>query len=410
LTITATEAHLDLYKELVKLDKANKNGIWARIIKNNFAPLFVGRADYIAGNPPWVNWESLPSDYRDGLKPLWEEYGLFTLSGSAGRLGGGKKDLSMLFVYGCVDNFLEEGGRLGFVITQTIFKTKDAGDGFRRLEFTRDDSKTVLRPLVVHDLSNLQVFEGATNRTAVFVCERQRTKFSYPVKYVVWSGPSRLEQDNTLASVLRDTRRKCIGAVPISSDKLSSPWLTVPISALKGLQAVTKKSAYGAYAGCCTWLNGAFWIRILKEFPNGELLIQNLNDVGKIKLDRIETVIEPDLVYPLLRGRDVLRWSAKPSAFIVLTQDPNTRNGIPEKEMKRQHEKTFHYLKGFEDRLRKRSGYRQYFSPSDPFYSIYNVGPYTMSEWKVMWPEVGHTVRAGVCGPAVIFQHVVPEK
>ncbi len=67
--------------------------------------------------------------------------------------------------------------------------------------------------------------------------------------------------------------------------------------------------------------------------------------------------------------------------------------------MKQKYEKTYRYLKRFEDRLRKRSGYRQYFDPSDPFYSIYNVGPYTMEKWKVMWPEVGNTVRAGVCGP-----------
>ena len=118
LNITATDAHIALYKELVRLDKENKNGIWARIIKNNFAPLFVGRVDYVAGNPPWVNWESLPAEYRDSLKPLWQEYGLFTLSGSAGRLGGGKKDLSMLFVYGSVDNYLKKAGLLGFVITQ----------------------------------------------------------------------------------------------------------------------------------------------------------------------------------------------------------------------------------------------------------------------------------------------------
>src|SRR5208337_3189998 len=111
LIITATDAHIALYKELVRLDKENKNGIWARIIKNNFAPLFVGRVDYVAGNPPWVNWESLPTEYRDSLKPLWQGYGLFTLSGSAGRLGGGKKDLSMLFVYGSVDNYLFDSGR-----------------------------------------------------------------------------------------------------------------------------------------------------------------------------------------------------------------------------------------------------------------------------------------------------------
>jgi hypothetical protein len=128
LQISATDAHIGLYKELVRLDKESKNGIWARIIKNNFAPLFVGRVDYVAGNPPWVNWESLPTEYRDALKPLWQNYGLFTLSGSAGRLGGGKKDLSMLFVYGAVDNYLNDGGRLGFVITQTVFKTTGAGD------------------------------------------------------------------------------------------------------------------------------------------------------------------------------------------------------------------------------------------------------------------------------------------
>lgn len=170
LNITATEAHIDLYSELVKLDKANKNGIWARIIKNNFAPLFVGRVDYVAGNPPWVNWESLPADYRDSMKPLWQSYGLFSLTGSAGRLGGGKKDLSMLFVYGGVDNFLTDGKRLGFVITQTVFKTTGAGDGFRRLQFEHEKKRVVLKPLVVHDLSQIQVFEGATNRTAVFVC------------------------------------------------------------------------------------------------------------------------------------------------------------------------------------------------------------------------------------------------
>ena len=122
LPVTEHSLHLGLYEELVQLDRANKNGVWARIIKNAFAPLFIGKVDYIAGNPPWVNWESLPAEYRDATKPLWVRYGLFTLKGNAARLGGGKKDISMLFV--CVDGYLRESGRLGFVITQTLFKTE----------------------------------------------------------------------------------------------------------------------------------------------------------------------------------------------------------------------------------------------------------------------------------------------
>ena len=326
----------------------------------------MGKVDYIAGNPPWVNWESLPEDYRNALKPLWQEYGLFTLSGSAGRLGGGKKDLSMLFVYGGVDNYLKPKGRLGFVITQTVFKTKGAGDGFRQFSFSHDGQRVVLRPIVVHDLSRMQVFEGATNRTAVFVCEKQDKDFAYPVPYVAWSGLSRVDQDETLATVLKSATRQMLVAVPSEPDKATSPWLTPPKSALSAIQKVIGHSDYKAYSGCCTWLNGVFWVRILRNNKDGSLLVENMYDVGKIKVEKTQAVIEPDLIYPLLRGRDVSRWHAEPSVFIILTQDPKTRQGLPETEMKRNYPKTHAYLKTFENQLRKRSGYRQYFQPSDP--------------------------------------------
>ena len=305
LPVTAENLHIDLYNELVKLDKENKNSVWARIIKNAFAPLFIEKVDYIAGNPPWVNWESLPADYRDSMKPLWEKYGLFSLSGSAGRLGGGKKDLSMLFVYSCVDNYLEGGGKLGFVITQTVFKTKGAGDGFRRLEFGRgENQKVVLKPIRVDDMSDLHPFEGATNRTAVFVCESVKNPFSYPVPYILWqkTKSGQIDQDATLEDVRTETRQSEFGAIPVDRDNPTSPWLTTPKKALAGIQKVIGKSDYKAYAGACTWLNGVYWIRILKRLPNGDLLIENLHDVGKIKIEHVQATIEPDLVYPLLRG------------------------------------------------------------------------------------------------------------
>ena len=343
LPVTAENLHVDLYNELVKLDTANKNGIWARIIKNSFAPLFIDQVDYVAGNPPWVNWESLPADYRDPMKPLWEKYGLFSLSGSAGRLGGGKKDLSMLFVFSCVDNYLSDGSKLGFVITQTVFKTKGAGDGFRRLEFGRGKNKVVLKPIRVDDMSDLQPFEGATNRTAVFLCERATEPFSYPVPYVLWrkTTKGRIDQDATLEEVQKETRQSELGAIPVDRAKPTSPWLTAPKKALVGIQKVIGESDYKAYEGVNSGgLNGCYWIRILKRLPNGDLLIENLHDVGKKKVEHVQATIEPELVYPLLRGRDVQRWKAEPSAYIILAQDPKTRTGIPEFEMKREYPKT----------------------------------------------------------------------
>ena len=408
IPVTEAKLHMQLFHNIQRLHADNRNGVWARIIKNAFAPLFVGKVDYVAGNPPWVNWEHLPEDYRDNMKPIWKKYDLFTLTGSQGRLGGGKKDISMLFTYSAVDNYLNERGRLGFVITQSVFKTQGAGDGFRQLRYTDDEScQWYLKPLVIHDLSAMQVFEGAANRTAVFTCEKAKLPFEYPVKYTTWSGPSRISQDKLLAGVRIDTTQTKLQAVPVTASKDSSPWLTAPQNVLSGIQRVIGTSEYTAHAGCCTWLNGVYWIQILGKSTNGELLIQNMHDIGKITLKRVQAAIEPDLVYPLLRGRDVTRWDAEPSVHIILTQDPETRKGIPEAVMKLRWPKTYSYLKQFEGdpknpergTLRGRSGFRQYFKSTDPFYSIYNVGSYSVASFRVIWAgQVATAFNVSVSG------------
>ena len=118
--------------------------------------------DYVAGNPPWVNWEHLPNDYRQSTAPLWKEYDLFRHKGYKAKLGGGKDDVSVLMTYVAHDVFLVEGGRLGFVITQSVFKTVGGGEGFRSFEYETNGTKWHLSPLAVHDLSDFQPFDGAS--------------------------------------------------------------------------------------------------------------------------------------------------------------------------------------------------------------------------------------------------------
>ena len=415
--IPATEAnlHKQLYRYLQQLDADNKNGIWARIIKNAFAPLFIGKVDYVAGNPPWVNWENLPGDYRQSTAPLWQEYDLFRHKGYKAKLGGGKDDVSILMTYVAHDAFLAEGGRLGFVITQSVFKTVGGGEGFRSFEYEANGTKWYLPPLAVHDLSDFQPFEGATNRTAVLVVGKERRAFSYPVSYTVWKKKARgkISSELQLNEVRAATTCTKLAAQPVQGQIRTSPWLTVPKQALAGIQKVVGPSSYKAYEGVNTGgLNGCFWIRVLEKRPNGELLIENLHDVGKIKVEHVQTVIEPDLVYPLLRGRDVQRWQATPSAHIILANRTDKLAGIPESEMKRRWPKTYAYLKQFEGdpekpergtlRGRATNAVRGPIEKGAPFYLMFAVGPYTMAEWKVLWPEVGHSVRASVSGPSMV--------
>jgi len=168
---------------------------------------------------------------------------------------------------------------------------------------------------------------------------------------------------------------------------------------------VIGKSDYRAYAGCCTWLNGAYWLSILDNRPDGTLIVENLHDVGKKKLPKVSAPIEPDLVYPLLRGRDVSRWKAQPSAYLLLAQNSETRNGWEEEMMKERWPKTHDYLKQLERPLRARSGYKKYFDPEkDPFYTMYNVGPYTLAPYKVIWKEQASLLTCAVCSSAHVYE------
>ena len=389
LTVTEamTESVLEgLYRQLYRLDEEGRNGLWARLLKNAFAPVLVGEFDFVVGNPPWVNWESLSDEYREATKQLWVDYGLFSLKGHAARLGGGKKDLAMLFAYASIDHYLKKGGKLGFVITQTVFKTKGAGDGFRRFRLGEKGER--LRVLHVDDMSRLQPFEGATNRTSVIVCQRgQKTR--YPVPYTLWgkgTGRARMDIDKPLDEVMAETTRANLWAQPVDTDKPTSPWMTARKAALKALQKVIGPAAYRARAGSCTWANGIYWVRILGKRPDGLLLISNLGDVGRREIPSEQAAVEPDLVYPLLRGREVERWRADPSIYILVVQDPETRKGYEESKMRIEYPHLYGYLKRFECILRNRSGMKRYFDPDkDPFYSMYNVASYTFAPYKVVW-------------------------
>ena len=146
-----------------------------------------GIFDFVVGNPPWIAWDNLPDEDRQATKPLWERYGLFSLSGNEARHGGGKKDLSMLMLYAAADRYLKPGGRLGMVITQTLFQSKGAGDGFRRFRLGRDGPP--LRVLRVDDMVAIRPFADAANWTSTIVLEKGAAT-EFPVPYFKWTVDS----------------------------------------------------------------------------------------------------------------------------------------------------------------------------------------------------------------------------
>jgi len=398
-----------LYENMLDLHKEGMNGLWARLLKNNFAPLTVGQFDYIVGNPPWVNWENLPDEYRQETKPLWERYGLFPHSGMDAILGKGKKDISMIMTYTVIDKLLKEDGKLGFIITQSVFKTSGSGQGFRSFSIPKGNREEIpIKVIHVDDMVDLKPFEGASNRTAVVILQKGE-KTTYPVPYTLWKKKRRAKftYDSSLEDVVNATRRLKFYAEPVNDKDPTSPWLTARPKAIRAIRKIIGRSGYKAHEGVNTGgANAVYWVDIVYERPDGLVVVQNITEGAKVKVEEVSLPVEKDLLYPLLRGHDVKRWMAEPSAWILVVQDPITRRGIDEQEMKIKYPKTYEYLKRFEGVLRKRAAFRRYFTrrgrmgriiETGPFYSMFDVGTYTFAPWKVVWTRLAK-IEAAVVG------------
>jgi hypothetical protein len=393
------ELHLRiLYETIAELHRDGRNGLWADIARNMFMPLFVEQADFVVGNPPWVNFESLPQHYRDRSKVLWEKYGLFVHGGMDTILGKGKKDVSTLLTYVAADLYLKPHGKLGFVITQSVFKTSGAAQGFRRfvIPASSNGKKKDAVPLCilqVDDFSSMQPFEGATNRTAAFVMQKGRPN-RYPVQYNVWNKATKknVPFQSSLKEALPLLRHRQLGAEPVDGLDITSAWITTQKKALTALRKLLGKSDYRAYAGAYSGgANAVYWLELLQHNTDGTVKVRNISEGAKREIQAGTHEIEPDLLYPLLRGREVGKWRTQPDhdARFLMVQDNQKRRGIPESEMKKHWPRTLGYLEKYEPTLRVRAAFKRYFRSSDAFYSMFNVAEYTFSRFKLVWAEQG---------------------
>ena len=121
-----------------------------------------GKYDILIGNPPWVNFGDLPSDYKTRLKPFFLAEGLAPDRQQL-LLGSSRIDIAALVLKIVLGKLLKKDGVGYFYLPLSLFFGDGAHEGFRNHSANQRDFAVD----TVYEFTSTKVFEGSTRHMVV---------------------------------------------------------------------------------------------------------------------------------------------------------------------------------------------------------------------------------------------------
>jgi hypothetical protein len=291
-----------LQTQIYQMEKAEVNGIWCHIIANFFAPLLVGKFDYVVGNPPWVAPEHVPKEYRDSVNRFMKSSGYlqpyeprFTVAKARFPKAEAQYVACLPFMAMTTDRYLAPGG--GGLLTSSLLKSLNAG-GFRE-SMLKGSLEKVL------DLSlHTSIHEGALCYAFAPVFKNSEGTIEDRVDYRFYMPTGDLQSvavGEEEPVLLPQNWALVKSELLVDKNSKRSPWFT----ASSGIVQIFRKmqqfpalgNQYRINMGVKPAANELFFIEKVESAENGLVVATNLR--------RERFPIEKDLIYPLVRGRDI---------------------------------------------------------------------------------------------------------
>ena len=359
------------------------------ISKDQAAASSLEKADIVIGNPPWVNWEYMPEQYRQSSQQIWLDYDLFSAKGR--DLSFSKEDISVLITYIVMDKLLKDGGIIGFVIRQAVFKSAQNGVGFRKFRIGDIGIKVVK----VEDLSKIRAFENAATSTALFFAKKGFEN-TYPVPYYLWEKRKDLKKCSfgaysRLQEVMRQISVSQQCAMPAVKEDITSLWITTGTDRLEAMKKVLGTNPYRARTGVFTGgANAVYWLRV-NASDAGTINVTNLVERAKRKSEQLTTDIEKSFVFPMLKGSNVRKWNICYDTYLLCPHTAETKMWpVSQKKLAEIAPLTMNYLLHFKKDLDGRNGFAGWEKEiqQQEFHAILRIGDYTFSKYKVVWKYI----------------------
>lgn len=304
---------MQLSRNLVRLEKKQWNGIWARILSNYLTTANLGKFDIIVGNPPWVDWKSLPSGYRDRIKSLCISRKLF----SGDRLTGGiNLNICALIANVSADNWLSEKGILGFLMPEPLV-FQQSYEGFRNF-FLEDGSRMYFCRFTNWTKAG-NPFKPVTQKFLSFFLTKEEVEYTKGVEtdWYVKKPKKNIDglEELDMGEYFEHFQKYlacCHGRKNFFSSIDSKESLNV-FSSVGGVSNYIGREGIEFYPQ---------ELMVFKQSSlpgvEGCICLRNMqNKKSKYKVPELNVLLETEYLHPMVKGRDIIPFHAEWEHYIV---------------------------------------------------------------------------------------------
>ena len=288
--------------------------------------------DFVVGNPPYVNTSNLESSIQiDYYRRAYSETVFRNF------------DLYIPFIQLGV-KLMSDKGRMSYICSNQ-FMVKEYGKNLRKYLHKHVGIQELI------DFEDNRVFDSATNYPLIFVFTREKPQTTLCVK-VLSSSENVFKEIEAYKNSGKTPSVLSIFNLP--SNKFSEgEWIIRPEneqSLIKTLSDLPKLSSRANFvSGLRTGKDGAYFGKI--ENKDQPLLTIST----KLKTFKVE----PKIVKPTLKGKDVRKWSAKSSVFSTFPHSNTPPYTIPHEIMQKEFPNTFNYFKEIKPTLDTRKWFKK---------------------------------------------------
>ncbi len=358
---------------------------------NSFMLCSIGRFQMVVGNPPWVDWKTLPSVHRENKKEVCYERNLFS---GDGRTGGNSLNICALISNVTAENWLDKNGVIAILMPQSLL-FQQSYEGYRKFDLF-DGRRLYFQEIVDWAKAGHPFYPVQQLFCTYIMAENARNyEKGIPLKMIHLKKGNKLENITNLINEnnFSDYFTIVNGVVGKASETRSAFTYAKDSKELAEFNAIMGNTEYVGREGV-EYYPQELQLLTLKSYDakKGTAKLESYqSSKSKIAVGKRTPELETKYLRPLVKGVNVSRFHVDPSEYLVAFPYDEDHYKVPfDKEMLletspellKYYEKNKEYLMAQTEYSDKIIG-----DTSAPYYALARTGKYSHADWYVVFRD-----------------------